>query len=155
MTENQLIRSIVLRPTLCFLVTLALLVISIGFALQVKKNTTPYFLDREHVERVKEDLMTDTFTRSKETIVLILKAKSGDVFSSEAVTLLEEIHKSLENLDLIELIKHKIDTTSQVDKASLIVQYNKSLSLAKNDQERTQLKNLIGQFLFPIRDIKS
>ncbi|KZZ56802.1 RND family transporter, partial [Oleiphilus sp. HI0123] len=155
MTETPLIRQIVSRPALSFIITLAIILVSAFLAAQVTKNTTPYFLDRTHTERVKEDLMTDIFERSRETIVIILEAKSGDIFSAESLSLLETIHKTLDSVDLIEMINPKLNTGKSLDKASLISQYNQSLAAAKNEQESKEIEALLGQYLFPIRNIKS
>ena len=155
MTETPMIRNIISRPGLCFLITTLVIIVSAVFASQVSKNTTPYFLDRNHAERIKEDLMTDIFERSKETIVIILEAKSGDIFSAEALSILQNIHQTVNQLDLIEFISPEFSAGETLAKEHLVKQYNQSLVAATSEAEIKQLNTLIGQYLFPVRNIKS
>lgn len=155
MSDNKMVRRIVSHPSLCFVLTVLIVAACSLLAAQVTKNTTPYFLDKTHSERIKESAMTKVFLRSKETIVLVLKSKQGEIFTRESITLLENIHHAVESLDLIELLPRDIKTSAAPDKPTLIKQYNKSLSAAKNDQETAEITNLIGQYLFPVRNVKS
>lgn len=164
MTAHTLIRSIIMKPWLCITLALIVLLISIGLALNIHKNTTPYFMDRAHPERIKEDVLSAVFSRSKETIVLVFESSQGDVFAESGLQLLSEVHRVLAELDLIELLPgtfkqgEDFPRTSQEQqriKQSLIDQYNQDLSQADTASERRHLEKTLGQFIYPIRSIKS
>lgn len=162
---RALIRSIVMKPWLCISLALIVLLISIGFALNIHKNTTPYFMDRSHPERIKEDALSAVFTRSKETIVLVFESMAGDVFTESGLQLLSEVHPLLAELDLIESLpgsfklgenfRQASPEQQQRIKQSLIDQYNQDLSQAETASQRRHLEKTLGQFIYPIRSIKS
>jgi predicted RND superfamily exporter protein len=151
MSAQKIIRSIIMKPALCLTLALILLLISIGFALNVHKNTTPYFMHKAHPERLKEDALSNVFSRSKETIVIVFESIEGDVFTAKGLQLLTEIHQSLSGLDLIELLPQQ----QQMAREQLIKQYNRALSEAENAAQRKLLEKRLGQFIYPIRSIKS
>jgi len=150
MSSKKIVSAIVNRPAISFILTFIIVCLTAYWALNVTKNTTPYFLDPLHPERVKEDAMTDIFSRSKESIFVVLKQKKGDIFNQSAVEQLETIHATLEGLDLIELL----DETTQ-NKADLIEAYNQQLRTIETEQAKKGLQQNLGQYLYPIRNIKS
>jgi predicted RND superfamily exporter protein len=151
MSVERFIHRIIDQPALCFSITTLIIIVTINLALQVEKNTTPYFLDRLHAERVKEDVLAETFLRSKETIMLVLKAKEGDIFTADAISLLKDIHLTLGELDLLE----HANKNQQIDKNKSIQKYNVGLADSKTIEEVERLEQTVGQYLFPIRNIKS
>jgi len=157
MSSKKIVSAIVNRPAISFILTFIIVCITAYWALNVTKNTTPYFLDPLHPERVKEDMMTDIFSRSKESIFVVLKQKNGDIFNQSAVAQLETIHATLEKLDLIELLQEdtgQVEKTPQ-DKAGLIERYNQQLRTIENEKDQKNLQQDLGQYLYPIRSIKS
>ncbi len=164
MNAPRLVQHIVNKPWLCILLAAVLLAISIGLALHVQKNTTPYFMDRAHPERIKEDALSHVFSRSKETIVLVFASQQGDVFTRQGLELLTELHAVISEIDLIELlpdleIRHSFlqaDSDERLAiKKQLIETYNSDLLNKENALERRQLEQSLGQFIFPIRSVKS
>ena len=165
MTAHNLIRSIIMKPGICLALALLVLLVSIASALNIHKNTTPYFMDRAHPERIKEDALSAVFTRSKETIVLVFESRTGNVFTENGLQLLSEAHQALAKLDLIELLPGAFQQgegylqasyqQQQRIKQSLIDQYNQALALAETASERRTLEKTLGQFIYPIRSIKS
>ncbi len=165
MTAQGIIRGIIAKPWVCLLVVSLIILLSLSLALNVKKNTTPYFLDKNHVERVKEDALNRVFTRSKETIVIVLKSAKDSIFDKETLSLLDSAHEALDGLDLIEYVQpveNNLETASvensdkrQSLKARLIEQYNQDLKRAKTDQERRFIEHTLGHFIYPIRSVKS
>jgi predicted RND superfamily exporter protein len=160
MTAHRVIRAIIYKPWLCILLALVMLLISIGSALSIHKNTTPYFMDRDHPERIKEDLLSTVFSRSKETIVMVFEARQGDVFTAQGLQLLSEIHSALSGLDLIELLPdaslaQEYADGTKPDKTRLIEVYNQALQQTQTAKERHLLEQRLGQFIYPVRSIKS
>jgi len=157
------ISAIVSHPTKCFIIALIILCSCAYWAVNITKNTTPYFLDRDHAERIKEDALTETFLRSKESIFVVIEHKSGDIFKESSITTLEKIHAALEDIHLIELIENetlkgqlsKVYSKPNDLKNAFIDEYNSQLKNTKNEHEKSILEAQVGQYLFPIRDIKS
>ena len=172
MNTHKLLRAIIMKPWPCIILAAFVLIVSVSFAVNIHKNTTPYFMDKLHPERVKEEALSAVFTRAKETIVLVFESQQGDVFTRQGLQLLSELHSQLAELDLIELLpvdyfsksgvqdegQNLPDTSSETQqsiKSSLKTQYNLSLSEAETAQQRRLLEKSFGQFLYPIRSIKS
>jgi hypothetical protein len=165
MTAQGLIRHIIFKPWLCILIVTILSLVCLAFALNVQKNTTPYFLDKNHPERVKEDAMTAIFTRSKEAIVIVFKTPDNDIFTAKTLSLLESVHGVLADIDLIEYLPGINNVLSNVEqefrekkegiKTSLVKQYNEDLKNAEDRQQRDFIDKTLGQFIYPIRSVKS
>jgi predicted RND superfamily exporter protein len=165
MNSQGIIRLIIFKPWVCLFLVMCLFLVCLVLALDVKKNTTPYFLDKNHAERLKADALASVFSRSKETIVIVLKSKNNDIFTEKAIHLLDETHAVLSEIDLIELLPVIEKTTSasgnktlerkQLIKKSLIEQYNLDIQNTKNSQQRKFVEKTLGQFIFPIRSVKS
>lgn len=165
MNAQGIIRSIISKPRICLVIVSILVLFSLGLALNVQKNTTPYFLDKNHAERVKEDAMTAIFTRSKESIVIVLKAQEEDIFTEKTIELLNSAHEVLADIDLIEHLPKieqslmvsstDVDERRQLIKKSLVKQYNHDLKEAENNHQRRQIDKSLGQFIYPIRSVKS
>lgn len=163
MTSQGLIRTIIQKPWICIGLITLLTIISIVLALQVQKNTTPYFIHKQHPERIKEDAMTEIFTRSKETIVILLNAKEAvDIFNEQSIALLEKIHEKIGEIDLIERLPRvenrlsnvSIDTRQSI-KDALIKQYNQDIRTFNTAEQRKTFERHFGQFVYPIRSVKS
>lgn len=165
MTAQGIIRGIISKPWVCLSIIGLISLVCSGLALNVQKNTTPYFLDKNHTERIKEDAMTAIFTRSKEAIVIVLKTPDKDVFTEKTLSLLESIHEVLAEIDLLERLPNmesvftrsstELDEKKQNIKASLIQQYNQDLKNAEDSQQRGFIDQSLGQFIYPIRSVKS
>lgn len=172
MSTHKLLRFIIMKPWPCIAVATVLLLVSIAYAVQIHKNTTPYFMDKMHPERLKEDALSQVFSRTKETILLVFESRQENVFSEHGLELLSQLHSAFSELDLIELLPSyyfkgteaantgrdyfdAAETEQEAIKTYLISQYNESLSAADDFQSRRLLEKKLGQFLYPIRSIKS
>lgn len=172
MSTHKLLRSIIMKPWPCIALAVVLLIVSVAFAVNIHKNTTPYFMDKTHPERLKEDALSAVFSRTKETILLVFEKRKGNVFSEQGLQLLSKLHTAFSDLDLIELLpayyfKGSVGAKTGQDylqasaaeqqaiKARLIAQYNDSLLATEDSQSRRLLEKMLGQFLYPIRSIKS
>ena len=109
--------------------------------------------------------MTAIFTRSKESIVIVLKAQEEDIFTEKTIELLNSAHEVLADIDLIEHLPKieqslmvsstDVDERRQLIKKSLVKQYNHDLKEAENNHQRRQIDKSLGQFIYPIRSVKS
>jgi predicted RND superfamily exporter protein len=84
---------------------LIMALLTIGFGTQVlnlKVDSTPYFIDNMHPERIEEEVVRKQFTNSKEQAFVLVVAEKGkqDVFNPETLKTVQELTSRFENLAL-------------------------------------------------------
>lgn len=155
--------------SILMLIVLILFIQSI-MALGIVKNTSPYFIDLEHQERQIEAKAKDIFTRSGDSILVLLKLENATVFDNQVVQLAHNLSTEIQALDILEQLNRKklyewllLNDADFKDKSladidaiiatkdSVIELYNRLQRTADN----RQLNNVLGEYVFPVKSIKS
>lgn len=109
---------VVRRPKL---VLILMLFVTVAFSIQLadlKIDSTPYFIDRFHPERLEESVVRDQFTSSKEQAFVLIVGKNKDVFDLETLSAVDELTRQFENItfieetDALDITKFRVDDRS-------------------------------------------
>lgn len=74
-----------------------------GFHLtQLKVDSTPYFIDSTHPERLEEGVVREQFTSTKEQAFVLVVAKDQDVFNYKTLNTVRSLSDKFTNLSLLD-----------------------------------------------------
>ncbi len=162
------------RATLTILACLSLLLCALGIT-QIKTNTSPFFLEKTHPSRASHLAHEKVFARAGYSTYVLLETKQEQqIYNNTAVQELERLQADLESISLFELLptdkiseKYALSRAQQTQllrRESALELYNSLLQLTeieangiegKGIKSRAQLNDDFGQYLFPIKSVKS
>ena len=162
------------RSNLIILASLSLILCVLGIS-QVKTNTSPFFLEKTHPSRASHLAHEQVFARASYSTYVLLETKNQQsIYHNTVVQELELLQAELEKISLFELIpadniaeKYDLSPTQQAQlltPENALGLYNTLLQLTepganglenKGIKSRAQLNNDFGQYLFPIKSVKS
>jgi len=136
----------------------------------IVKNTSPYFIDSEHEVRQEEAKGKEIFTRSGDSVLVLLKLKDGTVFDNKFVQLSRRLSADILQLDILEQLDHQKfrewlmlnDTASNnvgleeinqtlATKNGAVELYNRLQRII----DPIKLNDAFGEYIFPVKSIKS
>lgn len=142
---------------------LLLILLSVFSVLNIEKNTSAFFLDKTHPIRAGHVAHEDVFSRSAYSTFVLFRVKSGEsIYDNRLVNTLELLHSAVDEISLLEWVDHQqlserydleLDQVGKVFAGhdGALDTYN---ALVKQ-HSRERLDRDLGQFLFPVRSIKS
>jgi predicted RND superfamily exporter protein len=153
-----------------FIVIALILIIQSIMATGIVKNTSPYFIGVEHEERQEEAEGKAIFTRSGDSVLVLLKFEGLTVFDNKVVQLAQSLSADIQQLDILEMLDHQKfsewlllnDQSSHIKKLvnvdQLLATKNSTIELYNHLQrsvDPVKLNDAFGEYVFPVKSVKS
>lgn len=145
------------------LLLILLSVFSVFSVFNIEKNTSAFFLDKTHAIRAGHIAHEGVFSRSAYSTFVLFRVQKGEsIYDNRLVDTLQTLHAAVDEITLLEWVDHQQLSERynlELDGSGMVFQgYEGALSLYNTltkQHERESVKTDLGQFLFPVRSVKS
>ena len=145
-----------------FVVIMLVLIVQTIMTFGITKNTSPYFISLDHEVRQDEVTSKTVFTRSGETMLVLLKFKTTSVFNNKVVMLTEAISDEIQQISILDLLdRQRLSGITELSAKEISVtlgDHAATLELFNRLQRNTDavvLNETLGEYLFPVKSVKS
>ena len=145
-----------------FVVIMLVLIVQAIMASGITKNTSPYFISLDHEVRQDEVTSKTIFTRSGETVLVLLKFQTTSVFNNKVVQLTRAINDEVKRINILDLLDRKslsaMSALSVKELSASLSNYDTTLELYTRLQRSVDagvLNEVMGEYLFPVKSVKS